>query len=243
MRISYRDLLLTGSVRRALIISAVITVSGCDSTFESKKNIKELVGINSVSDKSSNEETSFIADISKPKTPNDLMSNVKFIIKYNLLLNTTFYSEESLTKFLGGSEFRRWENDIKTEKMININHMGRLFEYTERYTGMGADITIKLTAPKKEEEQHILSSHLVFGFGADSRLNIDVVEALFGQDHETADYISGYEASVRSWAPTNRYGNKYITYSFDDENAHSRLSFVFNFDGGASSFNLTQERR
>ncbi|MCE1227256.1 MAG: hypothetical protein LWW87_12355 [Geobacteraceae bacterium] len=177
--------------------------------------------------------------VSKPKNPKQLLQNMKFAIKNDLLIRDDFYTDENLKKLFGGNRVK-WLDNKQNNKHAEILNFAGLFENAEKYKGGGMHIYWeKLDSNKAISDTgkvHVRVSINTFG---DSRFRAEVVENVFGTKMQVKNLYKDNDPSPLS--PGNhRLGNKVISYTFSNPTLKSSIGFVVRGDGSIDRCNINQ---
>ena len=180
--------------------------------------------------------------IKKPTNPEELLNNLKFAFKNELLLQDDFYTDENLKKMFGCNNVK-WISNKSNYKYPMIYNFAGLFEKANRYKGMGMDVVWeKLDSNKSVSDTGKVHVRVNIPSFEDSRFRVEVVEKVFGTKMQVEDLYKN--TSLRHPEPlspgNHRLGNKSIRYTFSSSTVKSLFGCVVNGDGTIDRCNLRQ---
>lgn len=174
---------------------------------------------------------------SPPRTPPELLHNLKTAFDLDLVSQDNFYSDDNLMAFSGASVVQRVENVAKI--MVSIAPAGMAKPFHELgHPGVQYTIVKAISAAGKAS----VHAHLSFVENEQRGLSFENVEAIFGRDW--ADYpIIPRPATWTPGRPTHPMGNGRIRYQFSNGQISRQVIIQLFEDGSFLSCSISQETK
>lgn len=175
-----------------------------------------------------------------PTNPTELLHNIKVVAEKYLLVYDSFYSDEVMMHYFGGSKIEKVSWNIN-DKYASVLDLGDLFQNSRRFPGQGVDIfQMRVDAKGKQSARGKFRAGIIIPTGHDTRLTAEVVMNIFGTG-EIDEHPYANALGVAFDRKTHKLGNAFIDYKIEHKSTIASLRFFTSADGSIRRINLLIE--
>lgn len=176
----------------------------------------------------------FATGLVRPESPGQLLSNFKIVVQSNALVRESTFLEPTLTKMLGGGEFKYWANGGGL-KMVEMRH------FASTFSDAGRDPRYSVWATYQDDYEG-RPRGMVSVPRVDPSVRVDTLLRMFGEGYSESYPHSGeHEHPSLLASPTVPEGNKLFSYKFVRGGVETFVSIQLAFDGSVESLGVVQQ--